>query len=992
MRAAVLPAPRAMLETKEGGGPVPMRIGGAAADFAAGLGRKSAELRTALGVLVQDPTHERARDELRRKLHALGVGARLLQFEALAQAIAAGTERLDEVDGDEAVPKSVLIELETLLAQLPDLAWQRPSRHAPASQTPAPRASVEPREAAVEEEAPESIRAPQPASPWTVMVIGSDSLAEVLESDPATFPCDVEPTSDLATALDLARAVAPDLLVVDIDRRGAIELVGALAEDPLTAPVPVIALGESLSRPFEGAPADAPPKLARLMSLGVARAIEKPASAVVLREACADVVGERSRAIPSALPPELGELTVSELARRLEREIDRLLVDPLDPSARDRRVALGAGAEVLGPFWGALARIRDVVRDRSRGSVAFRDDRLRRPIAVGSATQDVEGARTAARRGDLEVDLEGRTLVVADDDAGVCSFVADALREAGAHVEQAEDGEVALRLARRHDAVAVVSDVVMPRMDGVTLSRALRRDVALRDRPVILLSWKEDLLQRLRDLRVESRATLRKDDDARTIVARVREVLAGRVRVEARIASGAEVRGRLDDLTVPSLLSIVDRVRHDACVVVRDAAHVYEVELDGGGIRRIARTGVDGSFARGADVLPGLLGATGGRFLVRPLPSRGEGEALSGELPAQLEIVIRSLRAACDAVTGERTIELAAVALDKAMLGAYLPVTPEPARSVLVRLADGASPREMILAGDVAPSLLEDVLLDAASRGLVTRATGVKGEDLIAQALARVDVDVRPPRARHAEPPAPTTLEPQPLAPVAEVAPSPRPPSEPAPALTPIEFSLDSIAPPAAPEPPRSKPEEAGNDTPGSLADAVLQVSTPGASTSKPPILDARELRPRSSTRSDPPERAPVRASNPDIFSATPTPKAKSDPPKPRNETLQGIAPQVEPTLPPPARNLEALEAPAVEPPRAEPSSPPAERAKAHAVPPSSIESEHDEPEELSEEPPRALATRAAATSADGFGAFVWTLVIFLAVAAAVAWYLQRGP
>ncbi|MGZ3418737.1 MAG: response regulator [Polyangiales bacterium] len=926
-------------------------MGGAAADFVAGLGRKAGELRAALEPLRDEETRDRAREELRRKLHALGVGARLLHFEVLAHAIGEATARLDEIEEGEEIPHEVVQGLDALLRRLPELAWEKSSRPPPVRQSePAPpeRASV--------------------ASPWTVLVVGSDTIGESLSSDPATFPCEIEKTNDFARALDLARAVAPDLVVVDVDREGALEVVAAIADDGLTGPVPIVAVGEGLSK-------GAAPKLARLVALGVARAIEKPAAGVTLREACSDVVGERSRALPAAAPSEVGEVTVYSLAKRLRQELERFMVDAVEPSSRDRVVDLAGCAEVLGPFWGALARIRDVMHEKSRGGIAFRDEGLRRPIAIGAAlAADEAGERRKSRGQSLEISLENRVIVVADDDAGVASFIAGALRDAGATVHAVADGEAALEVARRTEADVIVTDVVMPKLDGVSLARALRRDVVLRDRPVVLLSWKEDLLQRLRDLRVEG-ATLRKDDDARTIVARVREVLAPRVRVEARIAAGAEVRGRLDDLSVASLLRIVDRVRHDACVIVRDAAHVYEVELDGGGIRSLARTGTDGSFARGEGVLPGLLGASGARFLVRPLATKSKGEVIAGELAAQLSGVLRALRAASDAIA--HTIDVAHVDLDRDRLGAYLAATPEPARGVLERIAKGASPRDLIMGGTAQPSLVEDVLLDAAGRGLVRAVSGLDGTDLVALAAERlVDAESAP---KKKEPIAAVPKE----APVVEA-----PPAS-------MDFSLDSIAPPA---PPEAAPEAEESDTPGSLADAVLQVSSPGASVSKPPIIDTRELRPRSITRSDPPQRnsSPElmqRNSSPDALSATPTPRAPSEPPvipRPRFETLPGVTREALPipetksltdTMPPPGRLPTPLPLEALPPPAPEVEAEARDREE---------HEKHEEHEEPPAPKPRPVAVRAQATGPDGLVAFVWTIVLVMAVAAAVAWYVNR--
>src|ERR1700733_12501671 len=81
------------------------RLGGARADFVASLGRKVADARELLTALEDDPSSKPARDELRRRLHALGSGARLLRFEAMARSL-----------------QEVLF-LAQVLDDLPALAW-----------------------------------------------------------------------------------------------------------------------------------------------------------------------------------------------------------------------------------------------------------------------------------------------------------------------------------------------------------------------------------------------------------------------------------------------------------------------------------------------------------------------------------------------------------------------------------------------------------------------------------------------------------------------------------------------------------------------------------------------------------------------------------------------------------------------------------------------------------------------------------------------------
>jgi two-component system, cell cycle sensor histidine kinase and response regulator CckA len=78
----------------------------------------------------------------------------------------------------------------------------------------------------------------------------------------------------------------------------------------------------------------------------------------------------------------------------------------------------------------------------------------------------------------------GQTVLVADDEDGLRQLVTRMLTRAGYHVLTAPSGQEALRLAQRHDGVihALVTDVVMPAMNGRELADELRRsrpDVAV---------------------------------------------------------------------------------------------------------------------------------------------------------------------------------------------------------------------------------------------------------------------------------------------------------------------------------------------------------------------------------------------------------------------------------------------------------------------------------------------------------------------------------
>lgn len=80
------------------------------------------------------------------------------------------------------------------------------------------------------------------------------------------------------------------------------------------------------------------------------------------------------------------------------------------------------------------------------------------------------------------------TLVVADDDPLQLKLAVRRLELAGFTVIPAVDGAQALALIRTAAPDVVVSDVVMPNLDGFRLSEELRADAALAHIPVLLIT------------------------------------------------------------------------------------------------------------------------------------------------------------------------------------------------------------------------------------------------------------------------------------------------------------------------------------------------------------------------------------------------------------------------------------------------------------------------------------------------------------------------
>src|SRR5580658_6531567 len=294
----------------EGGGE---KLGGARADFVASLGKKVAGARDLLAALGDDPTSKPLRDELRRRLHALGSGARLLHFDAMARSLQETLAVLDKAVELGEMQGQEIDFAAKVLDQLPALAWDANARDSGSGPTAVDAGS-------------------HPPAP--VLLIGDIELAEAFVEDHAlerVYEC--ERTDDVDSALQLARAYAPDSVVVDVDLAGASHLVAALLEDPLTEPVPVVVVG-SLRAPEEAA---------RFGTLGAARTLAKPVAPEVIRTTCDDILDGREG---RTLRMTLGEQTLEELADRLASELKAALLDTVDAPSRTRRVSFGEGSEV----------------------------------------------------------------------------------------------------------------------------------------------------------------------------------------------------------------------------------------------------------------------------------------------------------------------------------------------------------------------------------------------------------------------------------------------------------------------------------------------------------------------------------------------------------------------------------------------------------------------------------------------------------------------
>jgi len=119
-----------------------------------------------------------------------------------------------------------------------------------------------------------------------------------------------------------------------------------------------------------------------------------------------------------------------------------------------------------------------------------------------------------------------RVLLV-DDDASVRGAVSSALAGEGYDVAWFGDAENALRQALVSPPSVVLLDVTMPRLDGWELCEILKRQSQTRDVPVLFLTGRTDVRDRITAMQVGGSDFISKPFHARDLRAKVR-ALVGR--------------------------------------------------------------------------------------------------------------------------------------------------------------------------------------------------------------------------------------------------------------------------------------------------------------------------------------------------------------------------------------------------------------------------------------------------------------------------------
>ena len=190
-------------------------------------------------------------------------------------------------------------------------------------------------------------------------------------------------------------------------------------------------------------------------------------------------------------------------------------------------------------------------------------DRILAPFVNEAASWT--GREAPVLAGDVPVSstvLAGAEILVADDNADMREYISRLLTSAGARVTVAADGRNALRRMQARVPDVVLSDVMMPELDGLGLLAEMRADERLRSVPFVLLSARAGEEARIGGLAAGADDYLVKPFIAKELIAR----LASQLRLSK--ASAAERRARADaDEARREMARIFEQAPVPICVI-----------------------------------------------------------------------------------------------------------------------------------------------------------------------------------------------------------------------------------------------------------------------------------------------------------------------------------------------------------------------------------------------------------------------------------------
>ena len=116
-------------------------------------------------------------------------------------------------------------------------------------------------------------------------------------------------------------------------------------------------------------------------------------------------------------------------------------------------------------------------------------------------------------------------ILLVDDEEDILEFLSYNLKKEGYNVFTANNGKEAVAVAKKENPHLIILDVMMPRLSGYDVAKKLRMQYSLTELPILMLTAKNQLIDRVTSFEVGANDYLAKPCDKEELLARVRTLI-----------------------------------------------------------------------------------------------------------------------------------------------------------------------------------------------------------------------------------------------------------------------------------------------------------------------------------------------------------------------------------------------------------------------------------------------------------------------------------
>lgn len=170
-----------------------------------------------------------------------------------------------------------------------------------------------------------------------------------------------------------------------------------------------------------------------------------------------------------------------------------------------------------------------------------------------------------------EVNNENPTILVVDDNVEIRHYLSGLLKEEGYNIKQAGDGVEAIQVANDIQPDLIISDVMMPEMDGITFCNMIKNDVNTSHIPVILLTARSSTVFEVSGLQTGAEDYIKKPFHPAILKTRVRSILENRAKIreyfvnKLRFEPGEDLEApSTEEKFIQGAITLIEEHIHDA--------------------------------------------------------------------------------------------------------------------------------------------------------------------------------------------------------------------------------------------------------------------------------------------------------------------------------------------------------------------------------------------------------------------------------------------